>query len=131
MANPPPTGTPGQYGYDWEGNLITDPTPIQRTLAHILGALQKLVSFGGGGGGGGGSPSPITQAASIKVPASTTQAIPIGAREWTITILTGTATFNGAAGLPAGFSDSGEAALVAEISITTDATSTAYVRWGT
>lgn len=86
-------------------------------------------------GGGGGSQNvaftPITQHASIVVPASTTQSIPIGAREWTITILTGTATFNGAAGLPAGFSDSGEAALVAAISITTDATSTAYVRWGT
>lgn len=76
-------------------------------------------------------PATITQQASIIVPASTTQSIPIGAREWTVTVLTGTATINGAAGLPAGFSDSGVSALTAPISVTTAATSTAYVRWGT
>lgn len=65
MANPSPTGTPGKYGYDWEGNLITDQTPIQRTLAHILGAEQAGV---GGGGGNVAVTSPLgSQAAATAV----------------------------------------------------------------
>lgn len=55
MAQPQTGGPPGKYGYDSDGNLIQDQTPIQRTLAYILGALQALVALGGGGGGGGGA----------------------------------------------------------------------------
>lgn len=55
MAQPQTGGPPGKYGYDSAGNLIQDQSPIQRTLAYILGALQALVALGGGGGGGGGN----------------------------------------------------------------------------
>lgn len=73
----------------------------------------------------------VTQATSVIVPASTPQVIPIGAKEWTVTVLTGTATVNGAAACPAGFSDGSTRTLLNTVTILTAAASTAYVRWAT
>lgn len=86
---------------------------------------------GGGGGGIPVTPQSVTQQPSVIVPASTSQVIPIGAKEWTVSVLTGTATVNGAAGCPAGFSDGSTQTLLNTVTITTAATSTAYVRWAT
>lgn len=64
------------------------------------------------------------------IPASTTVSIPIGAKGWTVTFLTGTGTVDGAAVL-AGFSDSDNKVLLAAISVHTDAASSAYLRYNT
>lgn len=56
--------------------------------------------------------------------------IPAGAFAWTVTFLTGTGTIGGLA-VPAGFSDSDAAQLLAAITITTDTPGTAYVRYMT
>lgn len=68
---------------------------------------------------------------SVGVSENTTGSIPIGAKGWTFTVRAGTATFNGVAGLPAGFSDSDPNTLAVAISYTTAAASTAYVRYNT
>lgn len=83
------------------------------------------------GGGAISAAQSVTPHASIVVPASTSQVIPTGAKGWTVTVLTGTATVNGAAAMPAGFSDSDPYTTLADITVTPDAASTAYVRWNT
>jgi len=96
--------------------------------------LKKiLLALGGGGAGGGGSglpvvPQTITPTSAVKT-AGQSGAIPAGAKGWTFTVLTGTATFNGAAGLPAGFSDSDPNTLAVAISYALDTPGTAYVRY--
>ena len=72
--------------------------------------------------------SPVTQTIQL-LAASESVVIPINACRWTVTVLTGTATIGAAAGLPAGFSDSDEGRLLATITVTTAASSTAYVRY--
>ncbi len=62
--------------------------------------------------------------------ASDSQVIPIGAKGWTVSFLTGTGTVGGAA-VPAGFSDSDPNPLAATLTIATDSASSAYVRWNT
>lgn len=64
----------------------------------------------------------------VPVPASTSGTIPIGARGWTFAVLTGTGTFGGVA-VAAGFSDCDTNTLKTAIAYTTDAASTAYVRF--
>lgn len=98
----------------------------------------KLLLFGffgntvpSGSGGITTSQSSVTQATSVIVPQSTSQVIPIGAKEWTVSVLTGTVTVNGAAGCPAGFSDGSDKTLLNTVTITTASSSTAYVRWAT
>lgn len=97
-----------------------------------------LLLFTGGTGivppGGGASVitvQPTVTSVSVAVPQSTSGSIPAGAKGWTFTVLTGTATFNGVAGLPASFSDSDPNVTGAAISYATAGTSTAYVRYGT
>lgn len=77
------------------------------------------------------TPQSVTQATSVIVAASTSQVIPIGAKEWTVTVLTGTATVNGAAACPAGFSDGSTKTLLNTVTVTCASASTAYVRWAT
>jgi hypothetical protein len=72
--------------------------------------------------------SPVTQTIQL-LGASSSVVIPINACRWTVTVLTGTATIGAATGLPAGFSDSDEGRLLATITVTTAASSTAYVRY--
>lgn len=62
--------------------------------------------------------------------AGTNQIIPINAKGWSVTILTGTGTIGGLA-VPAGFSDSDTNKLAATVTIATDTPGTAYVRWNT
>lgn len=100
----------------------------QLTLKKILAALT-------GGAGGSGSPGiPVTQpivAPTIALKtAGQSGTIPAGAKGWTFTVITGTATFGGAA-VPAGFSDSDANTLAAAISYSFDTPGTGYVRWNT
>lgn len=123
----PANGTPGKFGYSDQGQLITGNNGTNFILAFILGALQGILAAGGGGGGGGGTPVTPTF---VSLGASASQDIPIGAKGWTVTFLTGTGTVGGSA-VPAGFSDSDGNTLAAAITVTTDAASTAYIRWNT
>lgn len=88
--------------------------------------------------GPGGSGIPITPPTVTSKPqnlaASSSLVIPLGAKGWTVTCLTGTitlATSTTAGALPAGFSDSDPNIVGADITVTTASASTAYVRWGT
>jgi hypothetical protein len=62
--------------------------------------------------------------------AGQTQAIPVGAFNWTVTILTGTATFDGVA-VPAGFSAGDEGALLSALTVVMDTPGTAFMSWMT
>jgi len=62
--------------------------------------------------------------------AGQTQAIPVGAFNWTVTILTGTATFDGVA-VPAGFSAGNEGALLSALTVVMDTPGTAFMSWMT
>lgn len=64
----------------------------------------------------------------VALPASSSQVIPAGAKGWTVSILTGTGTIGGLT-VPAGFSDSDTDTTLVPITVTTNANSTAYVRW--
>lgn len=118
-----------------DGNGI----PLSETMTNaawgagttVGGISASLQVTGAGGGAIPVTPQSVTQQPSVIVPASTSQVIPIGAKEWTVSVLTGTATVNGAAGCPAGFSDGSTQTLLNTVTITTAATSTAYVRWAT
>lgn len=61
---------------------------------------------------------------------ASSQVIPIDAKGWTVSILTGTGSIGGVA-VPAGVSDSDTNTLFATVTIVADAASTAYVRWNT
>lgn len=60
--------------------------------------------------------------------ASVSFTIPMGSKGWTISYFTGTGTVGGVA-VPAGFSDSDSGTLATDLAVTTDATSSAYVRY--
>lgn len=75
-------------------------------------------------------PSTTTQVSAAKT-AGQSVTIPAAAKEWTVTVWTGTATINGAAGCPAGFSDGSDKANAASITITFDTPGTGYVRYAT
>lgn len=92
------------------------------------GGVSAALLTSGSGGGSSPAGAPVT-INSVAVPQSTTGSIPIGAKGWTFTVLAGTATFNGVAALPAGFSESDVNTLAAAISYTTASASTAYVRY--
>jgi hypothetical protein len=62
--------------------------------------------------------------------AGETGSIPVGAFNWTVTILTGTATIGGLT-VPAGFSDSDAAELETAIEVVTGTPGTAYIRYST
>ncbi len=102
-------------------------------FTQIAAAVNRLAGIPGQPPvpGAGGAVQSITQHPSIIVPQGTSQVIPKGAKEWTVTVLTGTATINGAAGCPVGFSDGSDKTLLNDVTITTASTSTAYVRWAT
>ncbi len=94
----------------------------------LTGGLYGGVKTSPAAGSGGPAGATVT-ATSVAVPQSTTGTIPAGAKGWTFTILTGTATFNGVASLPAGFSESDVNTLAASITYVTASASTAYVRY--
>lgn len=107
------------------------------TSAHLSWGQTTLTGGVSGalltsGAGGGSSPAGATVTiVSAAVGASGSGTIPIGAKGWTFTVLTGTATFNGAASLPAGFSESDVNTLTAAIAYSTASASSAYVRYNT
>jgi len=106
---------------------INDTNEVQllRWLVILLGG-----NVGSGGGAGGGIITvPVTPVSALKT-AGQSGTIPSGAKGWTFTVLTGTATFNGAA-VPAGFSDSDVNTTAAAINYTMDSPGTAYVRYNT
>ena len=127
MGQPTTGGTPGVFGYNDLGQLVVGNNNTNYILAFILGALQQLNGGVSGGGLVVAQPT-VTQHGSVVSGAGT---IPVGAKGWSFTVLTGPiASFNGAANLPVGFSDSDANTLAAAISY--DATGgTAYVRYAT
>lgn len=62
--------------------------------------------------------------------AGQSQVIPVGAKGWSATILTGTGTINGKAA-PAGFSISDNNTLLATVTVTMDTPGSAFVAWNT
>ena len=86
--------------------------------------------------GGGTLPANITVSLTpgtvtpniVSVGASASGSIPSGAKGWTITFLSGTGTLGGRA-VSAGFSDSDTNTTAAAIAYTTNANSSAYVRY--
>lgn len=78
--------------------------------------------------GGGGSQTVTPHFVSVSASASGT--IPSGAKGWTFTVVSGTATFGGVS-VPAGFSDSDTNTLSSAISYSTSSASSAYVRYNT
>ena len=96
-----PGGNPAPLNADASGNIITTAGAGQSVTPNIAAV----------GASGSGS-------------------IPIGAKGWTFTVLSGTATLGGVP-VAAGFSDSDPNTLVAEINYTTGASSSAYVRYNT
>lgn len=117
-------------------NLAGAPNPAQTTGDFIFGTADgsatgeaglKVVVVGGSGTSGGGTVTAHT----VLQGASSTQVIPIGAKGWTVSIITGTASIGAATGLPAGFSDADTNTLAATISVVTSSASSAYVRWNT
>lgn len=103
---------------------VTNPASSGSVIALLKGLLTKLA-------GTLSVAAPAVTQHSVKLGASATQTIPTGAKEWTWGILTGTATVNGAAGLLAGSSDSSDKPLAAGFDVSTDAASSAFVRWAT
>lgn len=92
----------------------------------VSGALLTAPASGASAPAGG----PVT-VVSAAVGASGSGSIPIGAKGWTFTVLTGTATFNGVASLPTGFSESDVNTLAVAIAYSTASASSAYVRYNT
>lgn len=120
----------------------TQPSPNDEqfeVLCKIAQAVSALIASGGSFAG-----LTDTQLRATPVPvsgqpvtpnfdllgASDSRSIPVGAKGWTATILTGTGTIGGLA-VPAGFSDGDSNTLLAAINVTTDGGSSAYVRWNT
>ncbi len=101
------------------------------TLVHSLKKINALMAalVAAGGGGGGTTPDPVTPNFFL-LGASGSHSIPSGAKGWTVAILSGTGTIGGKA-VPAGFSDGSEQTLAAAIVVTTDGSSSAYLRWNT
>lgn len=88
-------------------------------LIDITGALVTA--------SGGGDPRDFNNG---MVAASSPGAIPEGATEWSITVITGTATIGSAAAIPAGFTASGSGPVkTGGIAFTTDPGSTAYFQY--
>lgn len=85
----------------------------------IVEVLGELISGGGSAG---------TRTTQI-IPQNTTVNIPVGAT-WTVSVLSGTITLDGASGLGVGFSDSGTIPdNGTKIAVTTAAASTCYLRY--
>lgn len=83
------------------------------------------------GGGVVTTPQTATLAAPSLLGASSTATVPIGAKGYQISVLTGTATIMGTALIPAGVTISSNNTVAAAIAVTTAATSSALVAWET
>lgn len=90
--------------------------------------LKVLVVGAGITGGTFTSTPPSVTPTFVALGASGSQVIPIGAKGWTVTILTGTGTVGGLT-VPTGFYDSDTGVLVVALTITTNAASSAYIRY--
>lgn len=83
------------------------------------------------GGGVVTTPQTATLAAPSLIGAISTATVPIGAKGYQISVLTGTATIMGTALIPAGVTISSNNTVATAIVVTTAATSTALVAWET
>lgn len=90
---------------------------------------RLFILFGGSAASGVVIAYPTRTNNFVAVPALTTATIPAGAKGWTITFLTGTGTWGGAA-VAAGFSDSDPGTTANALNYATAAASTAVVRYG-
>lgn len=90
-------------GNNLQGQSISQ-NGVQRDLAPLVQVVVGLDANGNPSSGGiVTTPGSVTSTSSIVTGAGS---IPIGAKGWTFTVLSGTPTFNGATSLPVGFSDS-------------------------
>lgn len=117
------------------GNAATQNPGIQQFTGLPLGTAGdsatgeiavKVLGIGGS--------FPSTQSVTLHTAllgASATQAIPTGAKGYLVAIITGTATVNGTASVPAGISLSDANTLAAGFSVVTDSASSAFVAWNT
>lgn len=112
----------------YRGEMRQD-VPLNSALCKIWYRIWQLSGFSASGAGGIVI-TPQTVAFQSFLLSAGAASIPVGAIGWTFTILTGTADFNGANNLPAGFSDSDPTILKTAISINVDTASTAYLRYG-
>lgn len=83
------------------------------------------------GGGVVTTPQTATLAAPSLLGASSSATVPVGAKGYQISVLTGTATIAGTALIPAGVTISSNNTVAVAIVVTTAATSTALVAWET
>lgn len=111
------------------GNAYTLSTN-NSTAFVISGATFSGGTAGVNGGGGSGGGLATVTPHFVLLGASGSQVIPSAAKGWTATILSGTGTI-GTLAVSVGFSDSDVNILAASITVTTDAASSAYVRWNT
>lgn len=97
--------------------LKSDTAALLRALLQVANSIS---------GTPGGTPGAFTNA---NVGASASATIPAGARNWSVVVITGTATVGSASALPAGFALNDAGPLNADLTVTTDAASTAYVQY--
>lgn len=118
--------------------MLNDPyggptTPSDADTDNVL--LKKIAKSldsggsGGTGGGGGGTTTPVTPHFKA-LGASGSQVIPSGAKGYFIAILTGTGTIGGEA-VSVGVSVGSQNTQGASITVTTAASSSAFVSWET
>jgi len=125
----------GLTKYDSDGADMSPQDGTKNILTQIAAAVNRLAGVLGFTPAQG---IPVTPPKVTSKPqnlgASSSLTIPAGAKGWTVTCLTGTLSIacgTTASALPAGFSDSDPNIVGADIIITTDLASTAYVRWNT
>lgn len=107
--------------------------PIGTSDGSATGSLGvKIVGAGTGGAiSVTSTPQTATLAAPTLLGASATGTIPVGAKGYQISILTGTATVQGTALIPAGANFSSNNTVAATITVTTASTSSALLAWET
>lgn len=89
-----------------------------------------IVTGSPAGGGIPVTPQTVTLHTAL-LGASATQAIPTGAKGYLVVVITGTATINATASVPAGVSLSDVNTLAAGFSVVTASASSAFVAWNT
>lgn len=100
-------------------------------LNALCDLMQRQLNATASGGGGGGSATPVTETV-ISAGNGSTNTIPIGAKAWTVSFLSGTGTFGtllASSTVSAGFSDSGSNTTATALIVTTNTPGSVYIRY--